>query len=63
MLSPMYTAYREEPIYPARGIKACWRDHLTDCPQKGVTTYLTNSSWTIWVPRPARYYATPNEFL
>ena len=30
MWSPMNMPHREEPIYPARGIKTCWRDHYTD---------------------------------
>lgn len=23
----MYALYLEDPIYPAKGIEACWRDH------------------------------------
>ena len=60
----MYTPHREDPIYPAKGIKACWRDYSTDCPHRGLTTYLASSSWTIGYAKPYSnsYYATPNEF-
>ena len=64
MWSPMYTPHREDPIYPAKGIKAC-----------GVITKLIahigdwQRTWVVVLgllgalnPSPTRYYATPTEF-
>ena len=30
MWSPMYMPHQEDPIYPTKGIKACWRDQQND---------------------------------
>ena len=29
MWSPMYTPHQEDTMYPTKGMKVSWRDHLT----------------------------------
>ena len=52
MWSPMYTLYREDQIYPAKGIKICLHDPLTNYPQRELTTYMASSSGTIGYAKP-----------
>ena len=63
----MYTPHREDPIYHAKGIKACCRAVV-------ITKLIAHRrdlkpTWLVVLeilgtlnPSPTRYYAIPNEF-
>ena len=61
----MYTPHREDPIYPARGIKVCWRDHNINAHREDF-----QPTWLVVLEllgtlntSPTRYYTTPNDFF
>ena len=65
MWSPMYTPHREDPIYPAKGIKACWRVITKLIAHRGDlqhTRLVVRGLLGTLNPSPTRYYATLNEF-
>ena len=63
MWSPMYEPYREEPIYPTKGIKACWHDHklIAHRGELQPTWLVVLGILGTLNPSPTRYYATPNK--
>ena len=61
MWSSMYTPHLEDTMYPTKGIKACWSDHLTDA-HGGELQHI----WLVVLgllatlsPSTIRYYVTP----